>query len=285
MSAGTQASAPTTDPDPRRAAETVPAAIGRVLSLVRKLMDYGRQLAATVQQRAASPSFALFARPFGTADLAVILARITGGLRRAAALEAELCRRAARGQDLTVAPIRLPVPRPPGAGRLTAPPDPPHADTTEEPRLARLPTEEEIAAEVRRRPLGAVIVDICSDLGIAPGHLDRAFWDEIQLAIMSYGGSLTRFVTTLHERLRTCVTADPHRPCGAQMACGTATIAGARYRPTLTLTWPVRSAVTAPAGAAPPRGSAACGRCRNTFRRRRRTWWAIRTRHDRSAPG
>jgi hypothetical protein len=205
MSAAAQASGPTTAPDPHRADEAVPAALGRVLRLVRKLIDYGRQLAATVQQRAAAPNFALFARPFGTADLAAILARITAGLRRAAALEERLCRRAARGRDLTVASVRLPVPRAPSVGPLTtppdAPPDPPPAASAGNPRLAHLPTEQDIAAEVRRRPIGAVIVDICSDLGIAPGHLDRAFWDEIQLAIMQYGGSLARFVTRLDERL------------------------------------------------------------------------------------
>ena len=55
---------------------------------------------------------------------------------------------------------------------------------------------------MRRRPVGAVIVDICGDLGIAPGHLDRAFWDEINHAIIMYGGSLARLLDNLHERLR-----------------------------------------------------------------------------------
>ena len=47
----------------------------------------------------------------------------------------------------------------------------------------------------------SAIVDICCDLGIAPGHLDRAFWDEINHAIRMYGGSLARFLDDLHERL------------------------------------------------------------------------------------
>src|SRR5271165_6866695 len=201
MSAATQLPAPTTAPDPPRANAATPSRLRRVLSLVRKLIDYGKQLVGTVQQRAAAPGFALFAKPFGTADLAVILARITNGLRRAAALEARLCQRAARGQDLTSSPIRLPAVRGPRAARQVAPPDAQPADQAEDPRLARLPTEEEIAAEVRRRPIGAVIVDICCDLGIAPGHLDRAFWDEINHAIMMYGGSLAGFLANLHRRL------------------------------------------------------------------------------------
>ena len=81
---------------------------------------------------------------------------------------------------------------------------------SQDPRLARLPTEEEIAEEVRRRPVGAVIVDICCDLGIAPGRLDRAFWDEINHALMVYGGSSVRFFNDLEKRLWASLdSADP----------------------------------------------------------------------------
>ena len=211
----------------------MPAAIFRVLSLVRKLIDYGKQLASTIQQRAAAPGFALFASPFGTTDLAVILARITSGLRRAAALEVRLCRCAARGQDLTPAPIRLPAPRASRPARQAAPVDTPPApqplDPTKDPRLAHLPTEEQIAAEVRRRPVGAVIVDICRDLGIAPGDLDRAFWDEISHAIIMYGGSLAGFFTNLHKQLFACFSgehpgrADPGWPAAPPRVAAPAT--------------------------------------------------------------
>jgi hypothetical protein len=197
MSAALKLPTPTPEPDPPRAGADMPRRLGRVLNLVRKLIDYGKQLAATVQQRAGTPGFAFLVRPFGTADIAVILARITCGLRRAAMLEAKLCKRAERGRDLTVPPIRLPAIRVPGAAREAAPRDVQPAD----PRLARLPTEAEIAEEVRRRPVGAVIVDICCDLGIAPGRLDRAFWDEINHALMVYGGSSVRFFNDLEKRL------------------------------------------------------------------------------------
>jgi hypothetical protein len=180
----------------------MPAAIGRVLTLVRRLIDYGRQLAATAQARAAAPDFGRFAWPFGTVDLAAILARITGGLRRAAALEANLSLRAARGQDLAPPPIRLPAAHTSHAPRQSAPPDaaaePLPADPAQDPRLARMPTEAEIAALLRRRPVGAVIADICHDLGIMPGHLTREFWGEISHAIIAYGGSLVGFVTKLN---------------------------------------------------------------------------------------
>jgi hypothetical protein len=184
---------PTTDPDPPRAAPAMPAAIGRVLSVVRKLIDYGKQLASTVQQRATAPGFARFAARFGTADVAAILACITNGLLRAAALEARLRQCAERGQDLAPTAFRLPATSGQRPARQvapsSAPPEPEPADHTQDPRLARLPTADEIAAEVRCRPVGAVIADICRDLGIAPGDLDGAFWIELNLAIISYGGT------------------------------------------------------------------------------------------------
>jgi hypothetical protein len=182
----------------------MPAGIGRVLSLVRRLIDYGRRLAVTAQQRAAAPGFALFASPFGTADLAAVLARITNGLRLAAALEARLTQRAERGRDLAPSSVRMPAAsRPPRqSAPANAQPEPQPASHIEDPRLAHLPTEAEIAARlaagldpmVRRRPIGAVIVDICQDLGIMPGDLDRAFWDELSEVIIIYGGSLAGFV-------------------------------------------------------------------------------------------
>jgi hypothetical protein len=175
----------------------MPTPIGRVLSLVRKLIDYGKRLAATVQQHAAAPGFALVAKPFGTADIAVILARITCGLRRAAALEARLSQRAARGQDLPLAPIHLPSTRVPGAARQAAPPDAQPADPAQDPRLARLPTEEQIAAEVRRRPVGAVIADICRDLGILPSH---QLWREIQYVLIAHNGGYARLVKDILAR-------------------------------------------------------------------------------------
>jgi hypothetical protein len=221
MFAAARAPALTMEPDPPGAGTDMPSRIGRVLGVLRKLIDYGRHLATVVQQRAATPGFSLFARPFGTADLAVILARITAGLHRAATLQSRLCQRAARGRDLTPASVRLPAPRQPRPSRQVAPPDHPPAGPSvaprlaEDPRLARLPTEAEIAAEMRRRPVGAVIVDIGRDLGIRPGDCDRPFWDELCHAIIAYGGSLAGFLDRLSKRLfdyDLSDDADPTRP-------------------------------------------------------------------------
>ena len=65
----------------------------------------------------------------------------------------------------------------------------------------RLPTSQEIAADIRRRPIGAVLADICHDLGIMPGQMDRALWDELVLAMVQYGGSVARFHKTMLKRV------------------------------------------------------------------------------------
>ena len=104
-------------------------------------------------------------------------------------------------------PVRLPAIREPRSAWQVAPPvarpEPQPADPTQDPRLAHLPTEQEIAAEVRRRPVGAVIVDICRDLGITPGQFDRASWDELCHAITGYGGNIAGFLVNLNKRLFT----------------------------------------------------------------------------------
>ena len=100
-------------------------------------------------------------------------------LRRAAWLDQEPRPRTAR-----------PAPKP----RPTASPPAEVSD----PRLAHLPTAEQIAALVRRRPIGAVIVDIYRDLGILPSH---PLWREVQQAMREFGGSLTRLLRDLLDRV------------------------------------------------------------------------------------
>jgi len=179
----TSAAAPTPTPT------TEPSCSGRLLNLVRKLIDYGKDLAATIRQRtAAEPLFATIR--FGTTDLALILARIARGLILADALEARVLQRAAH---LDAGPRRG---RARSSARAPATPRVAEAD----PHLAGLPTVEQIAADVRRRPIGAVIADICRDLGVVPGHFDRAFWDELSRAIIRHGGSLARLVTDILDQ-------------------------------------------------------------------------------------
>jgi hypothetical protein len=169
------------------------------------LIDYGKQVADAIQRRAGQPLFVTATLPFGTFDPAAILARIACGLRRAAALEARLNLYAARGRDLP--PPRPEPPRPSQAAtsHQTKPPAP-------RPRPAKradpdgLPTAAQIAAEVRRRPVGAVIADICRDLGLLPGQCDRAFWAELSDIITTYGGKLSRWIKVIERRIKHTLT-------------------------------------------------------------------------------
>ena len=177
-------------PDP------APAPLPRVrclLGLVRTLVAYGTTLLATLQQRSSPHRCALAIMTFGTRDLARIIARITCGLQRAAALEARLERYVARGQDLPVPelPLRLSAPR--------APQDAPSVDAP--PRAARgtlssvLPTAEEIAAQVRTRAISAVISDICRDLGLESGTMDAVIWQALMDAAVVCGITLNGVIS------------------------------------------------------------------------------------------
>src|SRR5271165_1561208 len=135
-----------------------PSRTGRLLDLVRRLIDYGKELAASLHQRAATDPRSVV-RLFGTADLALILLRITRGLLRANALETRLVQTAAR-LDAGPTPRSAPAQHKPRSARLAVSrPEDPDAPL-------ELPTEAEIAAWVRCRPIGAVVADICRDLGI-----------------------------------------------------------------------------------------------------------------------
>jgi hypothetical protein len=163
--------------------DTQPSRSGRLLALVRKLIDYGKELAATVRQRVTSdPSFARTS--FGTADLAVIFARIARAVLLARALEARVLSRAA-WLDKGPGPRRArSTPRPKPLG-------PPPAETAAD----QITTG--FDPVVRRRLIGAVIADICRDLGISGSH---PLWREVQNALIQHGGSLARLIRDILNR-------------------------------------------------------------------------------------
>jgi hypothetical protein len=175
------------DATPTPLPETEPGRSGRLLALIRKLIDYGRELATTIRQRAdADPGFTR--RCFGTKDMVLIVRRIAHGLLLANALEARVQRRAA-ALDAGPRPMRVRSSPRPAAARPAQRPDP---------CLDDLPTPEQIAAEIRRRPIGAVIADIRRDLGILPSH---PLMREVQAAIMRHGGSFTRLIIDCLDRI------------------------------------------------------------------------------------
>ena len=60
-----------------------------------------------------------------------------------------------------------------------------------------MPTPEQIAAKIRRRPIGEVIADICRDLGIVPAH---PLWAELARAIMREGGRYAALIIDILKR-------------------------------------------------------------------------------------
>jgi hypothetical protein len=173
-------------PDP----PTQPSRSARLLGLVRTLIDYGKELAATIRERVVTDPISVRCG-FGTVDVGLILARIARGLHRANALEARLLSNAHR---LDAPPRRAASTSSP---RLPRPAAAPANGETDEP-IARLPTPDQIATAVRHQPIGAVIADICRDLGITPRH---PLWRELQLVIIREGGSLARLVSDMLDQV------------------------------------------------------------------------------------
>ena len=216
MAAVQTANTPGAQPDPLPSGPSKESRVGRLLALVGKLIDYGRELAASLEHDPATRP-----RHFGIGDIALILARITRGLHRARALEERLVRNARR-LDAPPKPRSAPSPHAPCRSRRPSPRRRP-----DDPRLADLPTPEQIAARVQRQPVGAVIADICRDLGVMPGELDRAFWEELRAAIIYYGGSLSCFLPKLiRQPFTSGASGQPDPAWPAAPPCATAAATG-----------------------------------------------------------
>ena len=201
----------------------IPGRIGAVLNVLAILIAHARHFAATAATRAAAPEFATAAAVFGTYDLPTIRQRMRRGLLRALALQQYLFARAARGRNLRFAwpprvelqphhrPPAKPAPHPRPAPLKPPRPDPALLDPGH-PDASRLPTPEELAAEVRRRPVGRTIAYICMDLGIAPGLCAGEFWNQVEKTLRRYGGSLNRLYQIRARREETFQRERDRRP-------------------------------------------------------------------------
>ena len=100
------------DPAPDRSPADAPAPQGVAcfLILLRWIIGYGQELAASLREGRIGSDFERVVRRYRTSDLAAILARIQRGLMLAAGLQDRLVQRAATGRDLTPAPYRYPQP-------------------------------------------------------------------------------------------------------------------------------------------------------------------------------
>ncbi len=210
-SAGTTTGLPTPpDPPQDRAEDPLPPQIADVLALLHILLTYARHLTATLEHRAAARGFSCIAQFFGTARLPVIRARLARGLLRIAALERVLRARAARGRDLVFLPPRrrsAHAAKPPGAPQAAAPDSPPPrraprraAERDGAPDPDALPTLAQLEADIRRRPIGQAIADICRDLAISPSLCEGRMWNAVFDAIVCYRGNLPRLIRDFRAR-------------------------------------------------------------------------------------
>jgi hypothetical protein len=207
------------DPPKDRDSQPVPDRIAPILQIALILAEYGRHLAATIEHRALWRGFATIAQFFGTATAAVILPHIHRGIMRAMALEHMLLERAKRGRDLVIPAPRVRASCPAQSPAVpqsepAAAPQPAEAPSAREPKppLARrtspeepltfdnMPSMEALEKEVRRRPIGRTIADICRDLGVSPGLCLGPFWTMLFEAIHFYRGSVTNLVRDMRRR-------------------------------------------------------------------------------------
>lgn len=180
-------------PPPDRAAgnATATTRTGRLLGLLRRMVDHGRALIGALQQCPTAEAPAVIARNFGTVNVAVILLRILRGLRLASALEARLVARPLR-QAAEPAAAQPPS----GRVRHTAP-SAARRPSRAASQLPEIPTAEDIAEAVRHGSVGAVIADICRDFGIIQSH---PLWGEIMMAVTEFGGNYVKLVKDTLDR-------------------------------------------------------------------------------------
>lgn len=198
VSAAPSAPAAAFHPDPAGpAGAPPPTSLHRVFCVLRFLIAYGTRLTETLRQRAAIPMLPGMMPAFGPINLSMVLARIACGLKRAAMLEERLNR-----EPSGAAPQEPEPAAPPRESRLR------DTDALALPRVRPdpddftfLPSAARIAAEVRTRPIGAVILDICRDLGLTPQQCGREFWTELTEIVEAYGGDLSAWIGGLRQRV------------------------------------------------------------------------------------
>ena len=180
MTAPALIAAPAQTPDPQQDPAPAPQSARTIflLTVVRALITFGKELSAALQHSAgaAKVPFDVAVR-FGTCNIALLIARVTRGLELAAALEAKLTLRAHRSDPVRTAPTRRSL----AARKPTGPrANVPGFDSADD-VIPAIPTAEEIAAALRRLPLHAVLTQICSDLGLLPSD---PLYQEVERAIM-----------------------------------------------------------------------------------------------------
>lgn len=199
MPGATEPSDPTADAPAPQAGRSTGTAV-RLLDLVRALIVIGQELVEGFKDGAGGFTPDQLRVRFDTGRIALIVARVRRALLIAARLETRLVRYGHRldapwpapGQATATQPRPAARPGQPGARaeRFDAAAD-------DAALLAGLPSADEIARRMRRQPVGAVLVDLCLDLGINTTH---PLWRPLNEAIIRHGGSLARLLQVRFQR-------------------------------------------------------------------------------------
>jgi hypothetical protein len=194
-------------PDPDRAvsARLDSAGAGNLLRLLRPLFAYGRNLVETLRQNDDPqdlPWYPFLTIIFGTTNPALIIVFAIRGLLRLTALQHRLSGSLARARGSL---LRLPLSDDRPAKRIDGGRRPGHGQPhaagwviplgwpAGETSLDCKPTPEqqmfaEIVEQDRDRPIPAILLDICIDLGIVSALTDPATWDGLLRDLTLYGG-------------------------------------------------------------------------------------------------
>ena len=184
---------PTADASPPQPDQpAAPTRSAQLLTLVRKLIDFGKDLLTTLQTPATAVHVIL---RFGNLNVDMILARIRHALDLAQGLEQRVIKSAAS----------MDRERPPPAEK----PDQPAVPAPTPPQQ-RLPTAEEILRRMRRQSIGAVLAEICRDFEIINGD---KLWLPIVWAVHAHRGPTLRMLRDMLKRVRRTgyYVADPPR--------------------------------------------------------------------------
>ncbi len=189
------------DDTPTNPAENAPAGFkGKpspsqvLLRVIALLIDAGRDCLATIGGNLTPHEVQDTGFAFGTFNLAVIVNRLMRGIKLALALQARVTATAKRIDN-----PRFQPPRPAGKPR-TRPPRKPKPTEAEDNAalLAHMPTDAEIAAMLRHRTIGALLADICADLGVGVAH---PLWQEVNFLIVIHGAQMVPSMKRTYNRL------------------------------------------------------------------------------------
>lgn len=182
MSAPASTAALAQPPDPRQDQAHTPARTARLRHILRKLIAHAEDLTWDLTRRPTGMAVLWITVRFASKDIPLILARITRGLRLAAALHATLPRpqREHQRENQREQPAQ---PAPAERKRRTRP-TPQSGNHANPGAPIALPTSKEIAAQLRNRPIGEILTEICLALGILTTD---PLWRELESVLLENG--------------------------------------------------------------------------------------------------